>query len=302
MSVEPAPELHHHPVKGVAFMLAGTVFFALADALGKWLTALYPLFQVSWLRSVMGLLLVGGVALASGQGMQLRTRRPVPHLLRSLVSIGLSLGIFYGLRSIPLAEFVAIIFTTPIMLAVLSPWLLGESVSGRTWAAVTLGFVGILLVVRPIPGHFHVAHFTTLGIALTTALLAISARTLSRTETGLSLNFYIYPGNVLFAAWFAWRDWMPMDALSWLLMLMLGVTATVALWCLIQAMRCARPAMVAPLDYVRLVWTILLGFYVWGEVPVAATWAGMLIIVTCGAYVMTHSGLLPAGGGRGQRA
>lgn len=277
-------------------MLAGTIFFALADALGKWLTAQYSLFQVSWLRSVLGVLLIGGIAIASGRGAQLRTSRPLPHLLRSILSIALSLGIFYGLRSLPLAEFVAIIFTAPIMLAMLSPWLLHEPVQVRTWVAVLTGFIGILLVVRPVPGHFHTAHLTTLAVALVTALLATSARLLSATESGLSLNFYIYPGNVVFAAAFAWRDWVPMDPLAWVLMLLLGIMATTALWCLIQAMRHARPALVAPLDYIRLVWITLLGYYVWGEFPSLLTWAGMTIIVICGVYVMTHTRMLPASG------
>ncbi len=274
------------PLVGIGFMLVGTVFFALADALAKWLVAGYPVLQVAWLRSIMGLILIGGVALVSGRTAQLRTERPGWHLFRGLLSVAVSVSMFYGLKHIALAEFVAILFATPFFVALLSPWILREPVPARAWLAIGVGFMGILLVARPVPGHFHPAHLVTLGVAVMLSGLYLTARILSTTESALALNFHIYPLSFLTLSWPATHQWVAPDAQAWLLFVLLGVTATMALWLLIQAMRHAPPALVAPMDYVRLVWITLLGYFIWGELPDLTTWCGIALIVANGIYVL----------------
>lgn len=267
-------------------MLVGTVFFALSDALSKWLVAGYPILQVAWLRSVIGFILIGGVALFSSKAGQLRSERPGWHLMRSMLSVCVSVSMFYGLKHIALAEFVAIIFATPFFVALLSPWLLREPVPVRAWLAIVVGFIGILLVARPVPGHFHPAHLVTLGVAVMLSGLYLTARLLSTTESALALNFHIYPLSILLLAWPATRQWVAPDAHAWLLFCSLGLTATLALWCIIQAIRHAPPALVAPIDYARLVWITLLGYFIWDELPDRVTICGIVLIVASGIYVL----------------
>jgi drug/metabolite transporter (DMT)-like permease len=274
------------PLVGIGFMLVGTVFFAMADALAKWLVTGYPVLQVAWLRSAMGLILIGGVALVGARTSQLRTERPGWHLFRGMLSVAVSVSMFYGLKHIALAEFVAIIFATPIFVALLSPWLLREPVPVRAWLAIVVGFIGILLVARPVPGHFHPAHLVTLGVAVMLSAMYLTARILSTTESALALNFHIYPLSFLVLMWPATRQWVTPDAQAWLLFVLLGVTATLALWLLIQAMRHAPPALVAPMDYVRLVWITLLGYFIFGELPDRITVCGIVLIVASGIYML----------------
>jgi len=283
----------HHLGLGIGYMLAATVFLAAADSLGKWLTTGYPIVQVAWIRSLFGMALIGGFALATGRGAQLFTARPGWHLFRSVLSTYMILCIFYGLKHITLAEFTALVFSAPFMIALISPRFLGEHVPAQAWLAIAIGFAGVLLIARPVPGHFHLAHLTTLTLAASVAVISASGRILSTTETALALNFYLYPFNVLASAYWALGAWVPPSGRDWLLFAALGITATAAVGVFIQALRHARPAAIAPFDYVRLIWICLLGYFIWAEIPPPLTWAGIALIAVSGIYLVSHGSTLP---------
>ena len=282
-----------NPAIGILFMLAGTFLYTTTDALSKWLVASYSIGQVLLIRSVGGILLIFLAALLAGRTAQLRTVRPAWHLLRSAISALLLVGLFYGVKHIPLAEFVSIIFASPFFIALLSPWLLGEKVSRHSWIAIACGFIGILIVTRPTPDHFHIAHLVMLGVAVLVALLVITARRLALTESSYALNFYLYPVTIIVSCRWALVDWIPPTPTDWLLFLALGCSATAALGCTIQAIRYSRPAIVAPIDYIRMIWVILIGYFIWGEIPKSLTWIGIVIIVISGVYIVSHRGTVP---------
>lgn len=279
--------MHQHaPRLGIAFMLASTLFYSLADVISKWLVADYPVLQVAFLRNFFGMLILTGVALTGGRLSQLRTKRMPWHLLRSFISITVTVCMFYSLKHISLAEFVAIIFAVPFFVAILSPWLLDEAVPASAWVAIAIGFAGVLLVARPVPGHFHFAHLVMLAVALLLSFLYLIARTLSPTETPLALNFHVYPFSVALLLVPVADTWVMPTPSAWGLALLLGLCATLALWAVLQAMRYAPPALVAPIDYARLIWITLLGYLIWGELPDRITVAGIVLIVASGIYVL----------------
>lgn len=269
-------------------MLLSTIFFTLSDVLGKYLTGIYPIAQVTWLRCIFGLLFITVYMLATGQQEQLQTGQPKWHLLRGILAIFLLLSIFYSLDNIPLAEFIAIMFSSPFFIALLSPWLLHERVSRQSWIAIMTGFIGILIVTRPTPDHFHIAHITALVCALCTACLTVTARRLSTTESAIALNFYMYPLSIVILAMWAVQTWIKPSLVDWFMFAGIGFTATAALWCVIRAMSNARPAVIAPIDYVRMVWTIMVAWLIWQELPDALTWTGILIIAVCGLFIVTY--------------
>ena len=282
-------ERQHHPFLAAVFMSLATVFFCLSDVLGKWLTATYPVVQVTWMRSAVGLCVLLIAAMATANLKALKTRRPAWHAGRSLLSGSMVLGIFYGLKHIPLAEFVALTFSVPFFIALLSPWLLQEQVAKQSWIAITLGFIGVLFVLRPTPDHFHIAHLTTLAMSLMISLLLASARYLSTTETGWSLNFYLPVAGIIMFSYPTLVFWTVPTSADWLLFALLGASQTAALGCYIEALRLARPAVMAPLDYLRMIWTIIVGYLIWQELPDPYTWTGIIIIVTSGIYIVHHS-------------
>jgi drug/metabolite transporter (DMT)-like permease len=287
-------QVKQNPLLGIAYMLAGTVFFSIGDSAGKWLTADYPVMQIAWLRSLMGLSLIGLFALFTGRLQQLKTKRPGWHLFRSLVSSGTIIIIFYSLKYIPIAEYVSLTFAAPFIIALLSPLVLQEKVSLQSWIAICVGFIGILLVLRPTPDHFHPGHLAALGVAVSIAALAITARMLSKTESSIALNFYIYPANILISAYWAIDNWITPTTFDWFLFVLLGTTATAALGCFVQSLRYAMPAVVSPIDYARMLWMISIGYLIWGEVPAAITWVGIVLIIASGIYVVSHGKKIPA--------
>lgn len=276
-------------------MVLATLCFAIADALAKLLTEQYPFMQVIWLRGFFGLLLIGGVILGSGNLQHFATRRPGWHLSRTLVGIVLTAGIFTGLKYLPLAEVTALVFANPLIIALWSSLVLKEPVRRSTFVAILLGLAGVILVVRPTPDHFHFAHLFMLGFAAATAFLIITARRLSDTESVLALNFYLYPGILVFASFWAFRNWVAPDLLDWLIFFGISFFATVALFSVTKAMRYALPTRVAPFDYTRIIWTVLIGYIFWGEMPDAITWMGILIIVSCGLYIVTRDRMAVVG-------
>ena len=288
MSVGPK----QNTMTGILFMLAGTVFFSIGDSIGKWLTADYPVMQIAWIRSALGLLIIGGVAAFSGNIQTLKTDKPGWHIARSILSTGAILGIFYGLKYIPVAEFVSITFAAPFIIALFSPWVLKEKVSLQTWIAIITGLIGVLIVFRPTPDHFHPAHLVTFGVAVSIAALSITARILTKTESAFALNFYIYPANIILSCYFTFSTWVSPSITDWCLFLIQGTIATAALGCFIQSMRYARPAVVMPIDYSRIVWMSLIGYIIWQEVPETITWMGIVIIIVSGIYVVSHGNKL----------
>jgi len=284
--------LDHH-IKGISYMLVGTVLFASNDALGKWLTADYPIIQIAWFRSVMGLLLVGLFVVGTGNLTRLKTAKPAWHLVRGILGTILTLLIYYTIKYIPIAEFTAIVFSTPLFLAMLSPVFLNEHVSRQSWFVIGVGFIGILIMLRPTPDHFHIAHLTALATAMIFSVLVITARLLSKSESQESLNFYIYPINIALAAYWAIDVWVMPNTFDWMLFIALGLTATLGLACFLQAMHFAPPSIVAPIDYIRLIWVALLGYFIWGEIPDMISWVGMAIIVFSGIYLVRHGTGVP---------
>jgi len=283
----------HNLGKGITYMVLATMSFAVADATGKLLTHKYPFMQIVWLRSVLGMAFLGLAILSTGRLQLFRTRRIGWHLSRTLVGIMLITGIFTGLKYIPLAEVTSIIFANPFMVAIFTPIFLKEKVSRHTYFAIIIGFIGILIVARPTPDHFHYAHLFMLGFATATAYLIITARKLADTEHVLTLNFYLYPGIIIFSTYHALSGWQTPDALAWVLFVCVAFSATLALFFVTQAMHNARPAEVAPIDYCRIIWTVSIGYFIWDEFPDPLTWVGIIIIIISGIYVVTHGRAMP---------
>ena len=279
-------ERQHRPYLAAIYMLTATVFFCLSDIMGKWLVETYPLIQMTWLRSVVGIIALFIVIAATSNLHKLKTRRPLWHGLRSLASALMVLLIFYGLKHIPLAEFVSLSFSIPFFVALFSSWLLQEHVTRQSWAAIVIGFIGVLLILKPTPDHFHIAHFTTLLLAFMASLMLISARYLSTTENRWSLNFYLSVASVILFGYWALSHWVSPTLTHWLMFVVLGLSLTAALACYIEALQLARAAAIAPLDYIRLIWTIIAGYVFWREIPDQYTWVGIIIIVASGIYIV----------------
>ena len=275
---------------GITYILAATLLVALADALTKWLSASFGTPQIAFIRCSLGALYMTAYVLATNRWQGLHTQRLGGHMTRALLVAGVILGVFYALAKIPMIEVEAIGHAAPFFVAVLAPVWLKEQVTGHNWGAIGVGFLGVLIILRPDPDHFHVAHIVMFACAVGYSLLILLARGLSRTETTLALTFYIYPPSVLITALFLWgRAWLPPTVAHWGLFGLQSLFATVATLLFIAGVRRVDATLTATLDYFTLIWVALIGYAFWGEKPDPITFVGIVLIVCGGIYIVRHS-------------
>lgn len=270
-------------------LLAATLLISTGDALAKLLTETYPPAQIACIRACVGFLLVTLFAVFSGRLRELRTRKPHWHMCRALLLLAVMMGAYYALAHIPLVEIEAISHATPLFVAVLAPLLLRERVTGHNWLAIGIGMLGVLVILRPDPAHFRIAHVVMVGCAAAYAVLTILVRFLTRTDSVLSINFYIYPLAALLAALLARHGWVTPTPAHWGIFLAFGTCNTLAVLFYILGLRQVDAVLAATLDYLTLIWVTIYGALFWGQIPDPLTSVGVLLIVLGGIYIVRHS-------------
>ncbi|MGW8204056.1 DMT family transporter [Sphingomonas bisphenolicum] len=225
------------------------------------------------------------VALAGGL-RTVRTRRIGVHASRMMMGLTGMLLNFLSYILLPPAEAATIGFTMPIFGTILSALILREATGIHRWSAVLVGFIGVLVIVRPDAGHFPIQGVAVaIAAALVTASVSLVLRELGRTEAA---------GVVVF--WFTVLSMIPLgiampfvaqahDALTWGLLLVIGLFGGIAQLCLTAALRWAPVSVVLPMDYSTIIWTTLLGVAIGENWPMATTWAGAALIVASGLYI-----------------
>jgi drug/metabolite transporter (DMT)-like permease len=195
---------------------------------------------------------------------------------------------FSAVRWLPLTEATALQFAAPLIMTALSAAVLGEPVGRHRWGAVIVGFLGVLIMVRPAPGHMNLPGmaFGLVGAAAA-AGANIAIRQIAGTERGPTIVFYFtLAGVVLGAAGSAIWGWTVPDAQTVGLLVFAGLIGGMAQLLLTEALRAAPVGVVAPFDYTQLVWAAILGLVIWGELPRPATLVGAAVVVTSGIYIL----------------
>jgi drug/metabolite transporter (DMT)-like permease len=290
---------------GVLSAVLASLCFSVNDVVIKFLSGDYPLHQVVLVRSVVGLVVVLALFLPAAGGFgALRTRRLPIHLLRGGFVLASNMLYFTALSVMPLAEAMAVFFVAPLLITALSVPLLREYVGPRRWAAVAAGLLGVVVVMRPGLEAFQPAALLVLGSAATYALIGILARHLGKTESAVSMAFYVQMTFIVFSAAiglflgdgrlaagdggaldFVLRAWVWPTTLDWGLMVLAGVMNGLAGYLIGQAYRLCEAGLVAPFEYVALPMGVALGFLVFGEFPDLLGWIGIAMIVGAGLYM-----------------
>jgi drug/metabolite transporter (DMT)-like permease len=217
----------------------------------------------------------------------LRTRRPIGHLTRSAIGLfGMTCG-FSAVQHLPLTEATAFNFASPLFMTALSAMILHEPVGRHRWAAVLVGFVGVLIMVRPEPGHMNLVGVSlALGSAVGSAGAMVAIRQIAATEKGPTIVFYFTAAGALLGLVGSAFHWVTPDPLTFGLLAAGGLIGGVGQLLLTEAIRVAPVGVVAPFDYSQLIWAAVLGFAIWGELPHAATIAGALVVAASGVYIL----------------
>ena len=281
------PSTDGNVLRAAAWLLLGVFGGLVLDLCAKQVLEDYPLTQFVLVRSVIAILIMLMLAPRFGGLDALKTREIGWHLLRSLFAIGAMFGFFYGLAHMPLVNALTLGYTAPLIVTALSAIVLGDEVGWRRWSAVMLGFVGVLVMLRPGQQAMSFAEVAVLIAAACYASQAITARKLSGTESTLSLSLYIIVGPLVVAAISIDADaWISPDTVGWVLMTTAAIGSVVAWIGFINAYRSVSPAILAPLEYVALIGGAIAGYLLWDEVPDRWVVAGALIIVASGLFVV----------------
>lgn len=273
--------------RGIALMVLGMALVTAVDTTAKHLGAGLNPLQVVWgyyLGIVVPFLvwpLVRGVPLRQA----FASRRPGLQMVRAMLLV-FSLGcLFTALRYLPLAEATSISFAAPLFVTALSAPLLGERVGPHRWAAVVCGLAGVLVIIRPGVAVMHWAAVLPLISAVSFALYQILTRVLSRTDDLLPTLLFTGIGGALLTTPGALLVWSPPSGVQWLTMILMGFGGAGAHLCIVRAFTLSPASLLAPFNYTRLLWAIVAGFLVFGDLPDAFTLLGGALIAGSGIYV-----------------
>jgi len=285
--------LPHNPaLRGILLMFIALGLFTLMDTIGKYLSRWYPVPGIVWARYAINLLILLGFLAWRGELRYVRTARPAIQIARGLLLGSATVLYFTALSHMPLADASAIAFVLPLFVAVAAVPMLGERLHAPRLIAILAGLAGALVIVRPGSAAFTAYALLPLGMALLNALYQILTRKVAGVEPALTSLFYgSLVGAVVFAPVlpFAWLT--PQDPWHWALLLLLGLLATVGHFILIRAFEYAPATLLAPFVYTQLLWTLLVGFLVFGDFPDGQSLTGMAIIVGAGLYLVARQRL-----------
>jgi drug/metabolite transporter (DMT)-like permease len=272
---------------GIALMCGAVALFACLDTTAKYLNTQMDSLQVAWARYTSAFTLTLIVSNPLTHRGLLRTRSPKLQVTRSLLLVGSTALNFIGLRWLQLDEALSIIFTFPLLVAIISGPMLGEWIGWRRWTAIGFGFVGVLLITRPGLGGMHAAALFTLGATICYAFYAVITRIVSRVDSNQTSLFYanfIGALAMLPVIPFVWQP--PVNWVVVFLMVMIGVLGSTGHYFLIAGHKLAPASVLSPFVYTQLIWVIVLGYLVFGQVPNSWTVAGAAIVIASGLYLL----------------
>ena len=269
---------------GIGLMLVGIFFFALNDALGKWLISTYSLGQLLLVRSAAALVLLAPFIWREGLTPFRGAPRPLIQWLRPVFST-LELGCFYwALAYMPLADVMTFYLASPIYVTAVSPFLLGEDVGWRRWAAVIAGFAGVMIALNPSAQSLTPAAMVAIVGSVSFSVLMILTRQVRGTSDTVLVTTQMI-GALIAGAVLAPFTWVPLTWSDGGLLVVLGAVATAAHICVNRSLKLAPASLVVPYQYTTIVWAIILGYVFFGDIPRTAMLVGAAIIIAAGIYI-----------------
>ena len=268
---------------GIGLMLLSIFMFSFGDAMGKFLVATYSVGQLLMLRACAALLVLLP-QMWKQRAEFTRLERPWLQLLRVTLSTLEVAAFFLATVYLPLADVITYYLAAPIFVTALSGIVLGEHVGWRRWSAILIGFCGVLIALRPSAQSVSWPAMIALGGSLAFALLMLITRSL-RATPDIVLASSQFAGTFLLGALMSPFGWVTPSAGSLMLFVAAGATSVVALLCVNRSLKLAPASVVVPYQYSMIVWAVIFGFVVFGDMPSWATILGAVIIIGAGLYI-----------------
>ena len=280
-----------NPVRGALLVSGAALMFASMGGLIRVASAQMPNEQVVFFRNLFGLLVLVPTLWQRGGRIELKTAHPGLHLVRSLFGLAAMYCFFHALSVLPLADAVLLNFTAPLFIPFVAMLWLGEGVSGRLWAAIVIGFSGVLLILKPGSGLYGGAALIGLASGAFAAVAMVSLRKLSATEPPLRVVVYYGVICTLVSCVPMLLSWQAFEPRLLLMLAAAGGFATMGQYLLSRGYGCAPAAQIAPFTYTSVVFAAVYGWLFWQELPGWTSVAGTLLVVVAGVLAMRRQRL-----------
>jgi drug/metabolite transporter (DMT)-like permease len=272
------------PFRGIAMILASTVFLGTSDVTAKYLSHTLPAVEIAWLRFLVFAMIMVPAMIPGSPLFALRTGCFNLQIMRGAALLGSSLFFISGLRYLPIAEASATGFVSPIFVTALSIVFLSEKVGVRRWIATAVGLLGVLVILRPGSGAFHPAALFPIVSALCWAGTLIMTRMMSGSERAITTMTYSSIVGVLILSLLVPFVWVTPSWQDILLGVFIGIASTAGQWIVVLAFRYADASVLAPFQYIQLLWVSVFGFLIFSEIPDIWTVSGAAFIIASGLY------------------
>jgi len=263
---------------GVLYMVASVICFSIMDICIKWLNY-YPIGEVFFARFFIGLFPIFFIIPKEKIFTFYKTKRPGLHAFRAITGSLAIIALFFGLRELPLADVISLTFGGPIFVTIGSILFLSEKVGIKRWAAVILGFAGMLLIVQPAFIELNYYYFSPIIFCIFFACVAISVRSLSKTEPIYRIAIYFTILNCLLGLATLPYGWVMPSNGDIIIFIIMGVCGSVGNLLLTQSYRISEASLVTPIKYLSLVFAIVFGFLIWNEIPKLLTILGSGLVI-----------------------
>jgi S-adenosylmethionine uptake transporter len=276
-------------------MLIGFFLFAANDALGKWLLATATVGQLMLARGLIGLAVVGTTLAPAGLEPLRKQERLWLQFGRGLLSAAESSLFFIALIFLPLASVMTYYLAGPVYVTALSPWLLGEHVGWRRWLAVFVGFVGVIIAIQPGAGSLSWGALAALAGSIAYAFVLVTTRKLAATDGRVLMGWQLIGALIVGTGLIAYQGVAPLSSLDLILIGILAVGSLAGNWCVNLSLQLAPASVVVPYQYSLIIWGVLFGYLVFGEVSEAHTLIGAAIIIAAGLFIFLREQKLQRG-------
>jgi drug/metabolite transporter (DMT)-like permease len=293
----PAPETaqifaHADDVRlGILYMVASVFLFSIQNAIGKWLAQTYPIPMLVFFRSAVALVPSFILVMRAGGIGVMRTNRLGAQFSRSAIWGGSNVASFFAYHLLPLADAVALTFAAPLFLTALSYPLIREAVGRTRWVAVSVGFLGVLVIARPSGAGSSLGMACAIACAVCNAVGTLTVRGLTKTDHSAAIvtwtAIFMTAGSLPALPFF----WVTPSPVDFLLFCSIGLIGGVSQYWTTLALYHAPAAAVSPFNYTALIWSTLLGIGVWGSIPTAPTLVGGAIVTLSGLYLLRGENL-----------
>ena len=271
-------------MRGIVLMCLSTIAFSIMHGLVRFVSEVLPPFQIAFFRNIFGLAFLLPLLMRSRFAI-LRTKQIGLHALRGVINMAAMLMFFTALAISPIAKVTALGFTAPIFMAILAVLVLGERFRIYRWSAIFLGFVGMLIILRPGLVAIDTGALLVIGSAALWAVAMIIIKIQSRTESSLTIVAYmgIFLGvfSIAPAVWV----WQPFGLQTLGFMVLIGLFGSIAQMAISESLKETDSTALMPFDFLKLIWTAMIGVWFFSEIPDVYTWIGATVIFLSGLFI-----------------